>query len=195
MISLKECKEAIKPKLTEKRYRHSKCVSKAAAGLAIKYGADPEKAAVAGMLHDIMKDTAPEEQLKIIGRFDIILNDTEKKLPKLLHAISGAAYIEHYLKVRDQDIINAVRRHTSGRAGMSLLEKIVFIADFISEDRDYPGVDEIRRQADESLELAMYEGIKFTAAQLMAEKSYVDPNTIAAYNDVIDILNRRAVML
>ena len=188
MISLRECREAIKPKLTEKRYHHSKCVSKAAVKLAERYGADPEKAAAAGMLHDIMKDTARDEQLKIIDRFDIILSDTEKKLPKLLHAIAGAAYIEHYLNVEDRDIINAVRWHTSGRAGMSILEKTVYIADFISEDRDYPGVSEIRRQAGESLELAMYEGIKFTVTVLMKEKSYVDPNVTAAYNDVIDKL-------
>lgn len=186
MISIRECENAIKPLLSSERYYHSQCVSKAAVTLAQRFGADPEKAAVAGMLHDIMKDSSKEEQLKIINGSDIILSETEGKLSKLLHAISGAEYIRTKLHVEDEEVLGAVRWHTSGRKNMSLLEKIIFIADFISEDREYPGVDEMRRLAEISLEAAMYEGISFTIKELLSLKSYIDLNTVEAYNQLID---------
>lgn len=191
MISINQCEAAIKPHLSAQRFHHSRCVSEAAVKLAERYGADPEKAAVAGMLHDIMKDTPSDAQLKILDRFDIILSDTEKKLPKLLHAISGAVYIEHYLDIDDPEILGAVRWHTSGRANMTLLEKVIFIADFISEDRNYPGVESMREAAQKSLELAMFEGIKFTVEELMNLKKYVEPQTIAAYNDILSELLKK----
>ena len=185
-ITLAECEAAIRPLLSAPRFHHSRCVSRAAEELAGRYGADPSKAAIAGMLHDIMKDTPWDAQLKILSRFDIILSSTEKKLPKLLHAITGAAYIKNCLNIDDEEILNAVRWHTCGRAGMTLLDKVVYIADFISEDRDYTGVDLIRLAAKQSLELAIYEGISFTIGTLMSEKKYIDPHMLEAYNDILE---------
>lgn len=185
MLTVTECEQIIRPFLTEKRFYHSKCVSKEAGVLARRFGADPEKAEIAGMLHDIMKDTDADKQLKIMERFGIIRNNIEKQKPKLWHAISGAAYIEHELNVRDPDILSAVRWHTTGRKDMTLLDKVIFIADFISADRDYEGVEEMRKLAETSLEKAMIEGIVFTANEQFEKHMLLGTDMIDAYNDAV----------
>lgn len=178
-------KAIIKPLLSEKRYRHSMCVSEEAARLAKKYGANEKKAAIAGILHDIMKDVPRDEQMKMMTRFDIVLTDVERSAQKLWHAMLGAAYLENELHVTDNDIINAVRYHTTGRADMTLLEQVLFIADFTSSDRDYNGVEDLRKAADTSLEQAMVEGITFTIKDLAQSYKPIHPDTIAAYNQVV----------
>ena len=146
-MKMSEYKDIIRPMLSEKRYNHSVCVAREAVRLAKRYGADGKKAEIAGILHDIMKETPPEKQLKYMQKFGIMLTDTQRRTPKVWHQICGAGYIEHVLGITDEDILSAVRYHTTGRAGMSLLEKIIFTADYISADRDYNGVEEIRQQA------------------------------------------------
>lgn len=184
-MKLSEYQAIIRPLLTERRYQHSVNVAKEAVRLAKRYGADPQKAETAGILHDIMKDTAPPEQLKIIEGSGIILSDVEKGAQKLWHAIAGAAYIERKLGITDREILDAVRYHTTGRAGMTLLDKVLFIADFTSEERDYDGVEKMRQAAGHSLEAAMLEGVTFTIVDLATFQKAIHPDTIAAYNDVV----------
>jgi len=185
MLSIEEYKEIIRPKLTEARFIHSVNVSETAAELARLYGCDEEKAAVAGILHDIMKDTAKEQQLKMLSDFGIILNAIEKLTPSLWHQISGAAYIEKILGIKDEDILGAVRYHTSGKAGMTTFEKIIFIADFISADRVYPGVERMREFAHESLDKAIVEGLAFTIKELALKNRPIIADTIHAYNEAV----------
>lgn len=175
--------EIIKPLLSERRFRHSVNVSKSAMQLAIKYGADVEKAEVAGMLHDIMKEKTPEEHEKLVKEFSIRLDEFELNAKKLLHAVVGSKYIEKVLGINDSDILNAVRYHTTGRAGMSKLEKIIFIADCISEDRDYKGVEEMRKLADKSLDEAMLMGLRETIEMLAEAEKPIHTNTLEAYNE------------
>lgn len=184
-MNFSEYEAEVKKHLTEQRFYHSQCVSATAAELAERFGADKEKARTAGILHDIMKDTAKEEQLKILRKFDIILSDTEFANPKLWHAVCGAVYIEKVLEVSDREIINAVRYHTSGRGGMTLLEKVLFVADYISADRTYPGVENMREYAKESLEKAIVEGVAFTVAELTNNRLPVAAESIDAYNDAL----------
>ncbi len=190
MVSVQQCEAWIRPHLGDARFYHSQCVSKEAATLAKQYGADVYKAEIAGMLHDICKEMPPEEQLKIIDRFGIIMNETEKKTKKLYHAISGAAYVQHILGIEDEEIISAIRWHTSGHAKMTLLEKIVFVADFNSADRTYPGVEEMRTLAQASLEKAMVYGISFTIKEILDRNTMLDVNTIAAYNEALAALEK-----
>ncbi len=185
MLSVKEYQKIIKPHLSDKRYRHSCEVAKAAKRLAKKYGADPDKAEIAGILHDIMKDTDKDEQLKIMDRFGIILNDIEAVTPNLWHQISGAAYVENELNITDPDIVNPIRWHTSGKKDMTLMEKVVFIADFISDDRDYKGVDKMREVAKESLDKAIIEGLSFTISDLAQSEKAIVQDTFNAYNDAV----------
>ena len=185
MLKAEEYIEIIRPKLTEARFIHSLNVAQSARELANIYGCDEEKCAVAGILHDIMKDTDKEQQLKMLSDFGIILNTTEKVTPSLWHQISGAAYIEHILGIKDEEILGAVRYHTSGKSGMSTFEKIIFIADFISADRIYPGVDVMRRYAAESLDKAIVEGLAFTIKELAINNRPIIADTIFAYNEAV----------
>lgn len=173
----------LRPLLSEKRLHHSICVAKAAVELARRWGADENKAYTAGMLHDIMKDMPREKQLKYMQKFGIILSDIQKKTPKIWHQMCGAAYLEHRLGIQDRDILDAVRYHTTGRAGMSLLEKVIFTADYISDDRDYDGVEELRKAAFRSLEEAMLIGLSFTVEDLASQKLPIASDTFMAYNE------------
>ena len=185
MLTVEECKKVVKPRLSEARWKHSQNVSKEAVRLAKKYGADPQKAEIAGLLHDVMKDTAPEEQLQMMQRFGIILTNIELAAPKLWHAMSGAAFLERELGVRDADILNAIRYHTTARDGMSLLERVVYKAEFTSAEPDNYGVEQMREAADISLETAMEEGLVFTIQDLSSLRSPIHPDTFRAYNEVI----------
>lgn len=177
--------EIIRTRLSDYRFRHSLCVADEAARLARKYGADAEKAYTAGILHDIMKDADENTQLQMLSEFAIIPDETARASRTLWHAITGAAFIEHILGVDDGDILQAVRYHTTGRAGMSLLQKVLFVADFTSADRTYPDVDVMRRLADESLDKAIVYGIDYTIRELLAGGRPIHPDTVAAYNDVV----------
>lgn len=175
----------LKPMLSQKRFEHSLNVAQEAVKLAKKFGADEEKAEIAGLLHDILKDTPAEKQLKIIADFGIIMTDVELSAKRFWHAISGAVYIRTVLKIEDREIFDAVRYHTTGRKNMTLLEKVIFIADFISKDRDYPGVEEMRKTAYKSLDKAIVEGIAFTITDLAERRDPIVPETIDAYNDAV----------
>lgn len=187
-MNIDKYKDIIRPLMGDKRYNHSVNVSKEAVRLAKKYGADVEKAAIAGILHDVTKEFDEQKQLQIFDSGDIILTDVEKSTSKLWHAISGSVYVQTELGITDCDIINAIRYHTTGRANMSLLEKIIFLADFTSEERDYPDVEVIREKADKSLEEGMLYGIQFTLSVLLARQGCISEDALGAYNEII--LNR-----
>lgn len=171
--------------LSEYRRVHSLNVSSEAVRFAEKYGGDVEKARLAGLLHDVTKETDPERQLQIIENGGIILTELEKRSPKLWHAISGACFVREVIGIDDPDIFNAIRYHTTARAGMSRLEKIIFLADFTSAERDYPDIDVIREHAEHSLEEGMLYGIKFTISRLVGRGNLVSPDALAAYNDIL----------
>lgn len=178
-------KEILKSRLNEKRYYHSLCVADEAVRLAEKYGGDTEKAYIAGLLHDITKNAAREEHLQIFSESDIILNNVEKNAEKLWHAISGAAYVEKKLGIPDAEIIDAIRYHTTAKAGMSLLAKILYLADFTSADRDYDDVDVIRGYVDESLEKAFIYALQYSIRDLVDSGRAVHTDTVAAYNEAV----------
>lgn len=180
----KEFVEEIKKKLSEYRFYHSLNVADEAKRLALKYGADPEKAYTAGLVHDIMKDTPKKEQLKLFEKYNIKLTPVELESPKTWHAMSGEAYLRNELNVTDEEILKAVRYHTTARAGMSLLEKVLYIADYTSAERNYDDVDVMREKADRSLEEAMLYGLQFTINEMVAEGRAVHPDSIHAYNEV-----------
>ena len=180
-----EFKRVIKERLKEKRYVHSINVAKCAAKLAEIYGCDAQKAYTAGILHDVMKNSDDEEQLDMIEKSGIILSDEEKHNKKLWHAISGEAYMRNVLCVRDEEILDAVRYHTTAKKNMSLLAKVIYIADYISDDRDYPGIDEIRSAAYESLEKAMMIGLEFSIGEIVERRQVLHPDSVDAYNELI----------
>lgn len=175
----------LRSKLDDYRYIHSLGVAKSAKELAALYGADEEKAYTAGLLHDVMKNASPDEQLQIMEKADIMLSPCEKLNQKLWHAIAGAAFLKTELNITDEEIISAVRWHTTGKAGMTTLEKTVYLADFISEDRTYPDVDEVRRLARISLESAIVYTQKYCIQKLLSQNMIIDPSGVECYNDLV----------
>ncbi len=184
-ISLDEAEALLKERLKETRYLHSLNVAAAAKELALIYGEDPDRAYEAGLLHDITKNTSDEEQLKIIEKGGIILTPVEKNNPKLYHSISGSVYIRDELGETDEEIISAVRYHTTGKAGMTLLEKIIYIADFISAERTFNGVDYMRNLAKISLDDACMFAVDFCIPDLVRRKKVIHPDSLGLYNDLI----------
>ena len=171
--------------LSDYRRTHSLNVAEEAVRFAKKYGGDVEKARLAGLLHDVTKETDFDTQLQIIENGGIILTELERRSPKLWHAISGACYVRDVIGIGDEDIFNAIRYHTTARAGMSQLEKLIFLADFTSAERDYPDIGVIREHAENSLEDGMLYGIKFTIGRLVGRGDLVSPEALAAYNDIL----------
>ena len=186
MYNIEEIKKILRKNLGEKRYLHCLNVAKKAVELAEKYGADTKKAEVAGLLHDITKEFSEKEHMDLMNKYGEKFSDVEKNVEKLWHAVSGYVFIKNELGITDPDILNAVRFHTTGRSSMSLLEKVIFIADFISEDRSYDGVEKIRESAKISLDNAIFEGTSFTINCLIKEGAKIDLGTIMAYNEAID---------
>lgn len=175
----------IREKLDDYRFEHSLAVAEKAEELAQKFGADKEKAYLAGLLHDITKNFSKDEQLQFFGSSAIMLSNVEKASPKVWHAISGATYIKNVLKIEDSEIINAVRYHTTGREDMSLLEKIVYIADFTSKDRNYPDVDILREKVNDNLDDGIVYALRHTIHSLSQKNQAIHPDTLSAYNQLL----------
>lgn len=180
-----EFKDILKARLTEKRYIHSINVADSARELARIYGADEEKAYTAGLVHDSCKDMPAGLQLSYLLENNAELTEIELNTAKLYHAMSGKIFAQKEFGIEDDDMLNAIRYHTTGRKNMSLLEKIVFIADFISVERDYNGVDVMRQKAVRSLDEAIVEGLSFTIKDLIDAERLVHPDTLDAYNDAL----------
>ena len=165
-LPLEELKSVLRSRLNEHRYAHSLNVAERAVFLAKKYGADPEKAEFAGLIHDICKGIPNEEQLAIIKNAGIVLDEDTLKSPALWHSIAGAIYSEHEIGVSDKDVLNAVRYHTSGRGDMSILEKVVYMADLTSAERNYPDAEYTRNLTDYSLDEGIAYGVRWIAGDL-----------------------------
>lgn len=181
----KEYKKLLEKRLNEKRYTHSLAVADEAVRLADKYGADRQKAYLAGLLHDITKNASAEEHLNIFSAFGIILTDIEKEAQKLWHAMSGAAYVKHILLIDDDEIYDAIRYHTTAKADLPLLSKVIYLADYTSIDRDYDDVEVIRGLVDESLDSAYLYALKYTITDLTSRGKALHPDTVEAYNNTV----------
>lgn len=173
---------SLRSRLLADRFIHSLNVADTAEELAKIYGFDARRAYLAGLVHDCTKNTPPEKQLKIIEGAGIKLTPLEMKNKKLWHAISGSVFIQNEYDIHDEQIISAVRYHTTGKADMSLLQKIIYTADFTSAERSYEGVEKLRRLSKTNLDKAVYEGALFTVESLSARGADVHPDTIAAMN-------------
>ncbi|MBO5929021.1 MAG: nicotinate (nicotinamide) nucleotide adenylyltransferase [Clostridia bacterium] len=175
--------DILRGRLTPKRFHHSLEVAKQARHLAKKYGTNPEKAYTAGLLHDILKDTDDDSQLQIFKEFDILLDAVEKQAPKLWHARSGAVFLEHILGIGDTEILEPVRYHTTGRAGMTMPDIVLYLADFTSADRDYPDVEIMRDLTEKDWRAAMQYALAYTVRDLKEQQRPVHPDTLACYRE------------
>ena len=191
MYNADEKKKYLKSRLSQKRYHHSLNVADECRKLAVKYGEDPEKAYYAGMLHDICKEISDEEQFALVEESGFSVCREEKETHSLWHAIAGAYFLKKEFGVEDIDIINAVRFHTVGRAGMTRLEEIVYLGDLISADRDYKDVDKMRKLAYADLDKAMLEAFEFSVKSVVKKGGPLPVCTAEAYNFYLRICREK----
>jgi predicted HD superfamily hydrolase involved in NAD metabolism len=184
-MNKEEALHEVKNLLPEKRYQHTLGVVESAIDLANRYGGNVERAEMAAILHDIAKFFPVDVLRGFIESHKEIQNDVLSYHPSLWHAPVGAFYVKEQFNIDDQDILDAITYHTTGRQGMTLLEKIVFLADYIEPGRKFPGVDEVREMAETDLDLAVAKALANTTLFLVENYKQVYPDTISAYNDLI----------
>jgi len=165
----------LKANLNEEKLNHSLGVEQTAMDLARVFGADEAKAGFAGLMHDITKEMNNVTLAAEYGIRDYVS-------PKTLHAYTGAVYLQKNGITQDEDILAAVKYHTTGREAMSVLEKIVYLADLIEPGRDYPAALSIKPVCYENLDLAMFLSLKMTIKFILKRNMPIDLNTVYAYN-------------
>lgn len=183
-MDVNELKQQLAQRLSTGRYEHVLRVAETAKALATKYQLSIEQAEQAALFHDIAK-CMDKDDLQL----NLVLGNADSRLAsfhhELWHAPVGAMIARDEFGIEDEDVLNAVRYHTTGRAQMSPLEKLIYIADMIETGRNFPGVETLREKAEESLELAMEACIYQSVQFLVNKKVPVFPDSIDCYNEHI----------
>ncbi len=186
-VAVFEYKKILKERLSQSRYYHSLCVADSAVMLSKKYGANVKKAFLAGLLHDITKQDDEKIQLQIMETSAIICDRVERKNKPLWHAITGAWYLENVLGIKDREVLDSVRWHTEFRANATLLDKIIYLADFISADRDYKDVEIMRDKCNSSLEEGLLYGLSYTIKDNAEKNKPIGIESVKAYNSLLGL--------
>lgn len=179
-----QAKELARQMLSDKRYEHTKNVAAAAKHLAERYGADVQKAELAAWLHDITKEKNGQQMLQILAQDAIIAQQTVRRPKPVWHGPCAAVFAKNELAVQDEDVLGAIACHTTGRPGMSLLDKVLLVADMTSAERSYEGVEELRRLADQDLDAAVLASIRRSVAFVEERGKEVDEESAAALRDI-----------
>nr|WP_317380039.1 bis(5'-nucleosyl)-tetraphosphatase (symmetrical) YqeK [uncultured Faecalimonas sp.] len=179
---IRSMKKELKLHLDSDRYEHTLGVMYTAASLAMCHGEDIGRAMIAGLLHDCAKGVPNSKKVKLCEKYQITVTESEKKNPELLHAKLGAYMAVHKYHVTDETIAQAITSHTTGRPGMTLLEKIIYIADFIEPGRkEIPKLDEIRKMAFQNIDQALFTILENSLAYLRTRDKVIDPTTEKTY--------------
>lgn len=179
--------QAVKQELNVTRYEHTLRVAETAVQLAERFGADREKADIAAILHDYSKCWSKD----MLRRWIVEQKLSDELLQHgaaLWHAFVGAEAVRERLGIHDDNILNAIRYHTSGRPRMTVLEKVVFLADYIEPGRNFPGLQDVRALAERDLDRALLRAINLTIGNLLREDRKLFPLTVEARNDLLDQL-------
>ncbi|HKM33278.1 MAG TPA: bis(5'-nucleosyl)-tetraphosphatase (symmetrical) YqeK [Lachnospiraceae bacterium] len=178
----RKIRKAMEKVLDERRFEHTLGVAYTAAALAMRYDASIENAELAGLLHDCAKCMDGDKRISICEKHHISMSEIEQRNPFLLHAKVGSFLAMNTYKVHDPDVINAILNHTTGRPGMSLLEKIIFVSDYIEPGRKQaPNLASIRKLAFTNLDAAMLQILSDTLGYLKESKGEIDPMTLKTY--------------
>lgn len=179
---MKEIVDFLINNLSEKRYKHVLGVAETAKKLAKLNGADESKAELAAMLHDIAKEMPIDEQMKILKKNNFNITEIEKASPQVLHGFVGEFLAREKFNIDDEEVLKAVAYHTTGKANMAKLEKIIYIADYIEPTRNYPGVEILRETTYKDLDEGVLMGINNTIKLLVDKNGVIHPLTIEARN-------------
>lgn len=167
---------------SEKRFEHTMGVEYTAGCLAMRYSEDVEKARLAGLLHDCGKHLNEERLLELCRKYDIPISDIEKKSPFLLHGKVGALIARKKFGIEDEEVLDAIYYHVTGKPGMSTLGKIIYISDFIEPNRDFTDLSRIRTLAFEDLDMALIKILELTLAHIKSKEAPIDPMTQETYD-------------
>jgi predicted HD superfamily hydrolase involved in NAD metabolism len=182
MLTMEMCDFWARERLSSKRYQHTAGVLKSAQTLADIYHCDQAKIAVAALCHDTAKGMPPAELLSKAEQAGWPLDPVDRMRPALLHGPVAAILCARELDVKDEDILNAIRFHTTGRPGMSLLEQIIYLADLTEEGRDFPGLVSLRERAGSDLQAALIMAFDQTLRWVLERRDLIHPMTIQAWN-------------
>ena len=177
----------LKAKLSKKRFTHSVNVARAAYMLAEKWGADPQQAYVAGLLHDCCKELPFEEQAELMRACPYPASKEEWAAKPVWHGVAAASYMHTELGIEDEEILLAARWHTVGHANMTRLEEIVYMADLISADRTYSDVERFRKLARNDLSRAMLFALEFAIESVIKKGTALPISTVEAYNYYLEL--------
>ncbi len=186
MIEIDAIKAYLKNELSEKRYNHSLGVASEAVSLAERYNADKDKAYIAGLVHDCAKEIENSEAKALLSdKYGVEIDDVAMRTHKILHGPLGECMAKDLFEIDDADILDAIRFHTTAKADMSMLTKIIYIADYIEPNRNFDGVEELRKLSYEDIDKAIIKGIDFTIQELVEGNKLLHPDTIFARNFLI----------
>ena len=186
---LKKIRKSMEKELDAKRYEHTLGVAYTAAALAMCNDVDPVKAETAGLLHDCAKCFSDDKKISVCRKNNMEINSVESRNPYLLHAKAGYCIATNKFDIEDQDILNAILNHTTGRPGMSTLEKIIYIADYIEPSRKQaPNLSEVRKLAFQNLDQALLKILTDILSYLESGGGEIDPLTKETYDYYADLL-------
>lgn len=184
-MNYNEIDAKIKAMLSTNRYDHSFRVMDCALTLADIYGCDYEKTRIAAISHDCAKELSCEVLVNIAQSEDLNLDEVTLSEPQLLHGPIGRVIATKDLDIKDDDILNAIHYHTTGRKNMTTLEKIIYLADVIEIGRNYHGIEEVRKLSTESLDKAIVMAIDNTIRYVISINSLLHPRTIELRNSIL----------
>lgn len=187
MWSEEKIQDYLKKNLRYKRYEHSLSVKHTAIRLAEVYNVDIEKAKIAGLVHDCAKNMNDEQILDIALKHGIKINEVCKESPQLVHGAVGAILANEIMEISDKEVLEAITYHTTGRKNMSILDKIIYIADYIEPLRNFPGVEELRELAFEDIDKALLKSFDNTIKFVIDRGQLLHFDTIEARNYVLSI--------
>jgi predicted HD superfamily hydrolase involved in NAD metabolism len=178
-------KEYLTNTLSTKRLMHSEGTAKTAEKLAIIYNVDSRKAYLAGLVHDCTRETDIAAQNNMLEALELEVDELTLTTKELLHALTAEYLMINEFNIYDEEIISAVRFHTTGRENMTLLEKIIFLADVIEPSRDFPGIEYIRQIANENIDEALLAAFESSIKFLLGKRQMIHPNTLLARNYIL----------
>ena len=184
-MTQKEAKELVRSRLSDKRYEHTLNVKKMAVKLAKRYGADKDKAALAALLHDSAKEISKDEMRAIMREYPQYAEGGEERPTPVWHGVCAAILARTQWGVTDEAVLSAIACHTAGKPGMSKLDKIVYLADMTSKERDWPGVGKLRKLELKDLDAAMLVALERTNEFVRSQGKPLDPMSKAAYEDIL----------
>lgn len=181
----------LKDQLDEARMTHTMGVMYTAAALAMRYDFDIEKAMLAGILHDCAKCVPSKEKIALCEQYGVDISEIEYKNPGLLHAKLGAVFAKEKYGIDDQEILDSIESHTTGRPAMTMLDKIIYIADFIEPGRrELPNMAEVRQMAFSDIDECLYKRLKDSLSYLESQDMPIDPMTEKTYYYYKEILHK-----